>query len=213
MSPVSKAPAAPKSATPRPKTAKAAAPKAAKPTAEPKAKVPVVKAAAPKAAKPKAAPKAPSRAKATAADKAAQLEAAIAAASEGVNSPRKRAKRPVRSYGDIEALQALIVDKLDDDKAEELVVIDLRGKSPIADYIVVASGRSQRHVAAMADHLSRALKESGMGKARVEGLPQADWVLIDAGDVIVHLFRPEVRAFYQIEKIWSVESNHMVSST
>ena len=202
MSPVSKAPAAPKSAKPRPKTAKVA-----------DAKAPATaKVAQSKAGKPKAAAKAPAK-RATAAEKAAKLEAAIAAASEGTLSPRKRAKRPVRSYGDIEALQALIVEKLDDDKAEELVVIDLREKSPIADYIVVASGRSQRHVAAMADHLSRALKESGMGKARVEGLPQADWVLIDAGDVIVHLFRPEVRAFYQIEKIWSVESNHMVSST
>jgi ribosome-associated protein len=210
MSPVSKAPAAPKSAKPRPKTAKTAESSAAesKKTAKPKA----VAKAKPGADKPRAAPKP----RATAADKAAKLEAAIAAASEGVNTPRKRAKRPVRSYGDIEALQALIVEKLEDDKAEELVVIDLKEKSPLADYIVVASGRSQRHVAAMADHLSRALKESGMGKARVEGLPQADWVLIDAGDVIVHLFRPEVRAFYQIEKIWSVEpgkSGHLVSST
>ena len=84
------------------------------------------------------------------------------------------------------------------------MVIDLKGKSPLADAMIVASGRSQRHVAAMADHLSRALKEAGLGKARVEGMPHADWVLIDAGDVIVHLFRPEVRDFYQIEKIWSV---------
>jgi len=72
--------------------------------------------------------------------------------------------------------------------------------------MVVASGRSQRHVAAMADHLVRVLKESGFGKAQVEGLPHADWVLIDAGDVIIHLFRPEVRAFYQLEKIWSLDS-------
>jgi ribosome-associated protein len=85
------------------------------------------------------------------------------------------------------------------------VAIDLRGKSPLADAIVVASGRSQRHVAAMADRLLRTLKEHGFGRAQVEGLPQGDWVLIDAGDVIVHLFRPEVRAFYQIEKIWSVQ--------
>ena len=70
--------------------------------------------------------------------------------------------------------------------------------------MIIASGRSQRHVSAMADRLLRTLKESGFGKANVEGLPHADWVLIDAGDVIVHLFRPEVRAFYNIEKIWSV---------
>ncbi|MDO1560198.1 ribosome silencing factor [Brevundimonas sp. 2R-24] len=105
-------------------------------------------------------------------------------------------------------LQELILAKLDEDKAEDIVSIDLRGKSPMADTMIVASGRSHRHVGALADHLLRALKEAGMGRARVEGLPHCDWVLIDAGDVIVHLFRPEVRAFYNIEKIWSVESAH-----
>ena len=102
--------------------------------------------------------------------------------------------------------------RLDDDQAQEVVTIDLKGLSPLADYIVVASGRSQRHVAAVADHLLRALKDGGFGRAAVEGLPQADWVLVDAGDVIVHLFRPEVRAFYQIEKIWSVEPSHTAQS-
>ena len=106
----------------------------------------------------------------------------------------------------VEDLEALILAKLDEDKAEDIVLIDLKGKSPLADAIVVASGRSQRHVSAMADRLLRALKDAGFGKAAVEGLPHADWVLIDAGDVIVHLFRPEVRTFYQIEKIWSVQS-------
>ena len=109
---------------------------------------------------------------------------------------------------DSEVIQSVILSKLDDDKAEDVVVIDLQGKSPLADAIVVASGRSQRHVSALADHLLRALKDAGFGRAQVEGLPQADWVLIDAGDVIVHLFRPEVRSFYQIEKIWSVDSPH-----
>ena len=109
---------------------------------------------------------------------------------------------------DVHELQRVILTKLDDDKAEDVVVIDLQGKSQLADAIVVASGRSQRHVAALADHLQRALKDAGFGRSQVEGLPQADWVLIDAGDVIVHLFRPEVRAFYQIEKIWSVDSPH-----
>ena len=112
----------------------------------------------------------------------------------------------------LEALQALILGRLDDDKAEDVVMIDLAGKSPLADAVVVASGRSARHVAAMADHLLRTLKENGYGKAQVEGLPHADWVLIDAGDVIVHLFRPEVRAFYQIEKIWSLDSPHMTAT-
>ena len=105
----------------------------------------------------------------------------------------------------VEALLRLVLDKLDDDQAQDVVQIDLNGLSPLADHILIASGRSQRHVSAIADHLVRALKDAGRGKAATEGLPQADWVLIDAGDVIVHLFRPEVRAFYNIEKIWSVE--------
>ena len=86
--------------------------------------------------------------------------------------------------------------------------IDLKDKSSVADGLIVASGRSHRHVAALADRLLRTLKEQGYGKARVEGMPHCDWVLIDAGDVIVHVFRPEVRAFYNIEKIWSVDSPH-----
>jgi ribosome-associated protein len=124
--------------------------------------------------------------------------------------------------GDPEGLLALIQEKLEDDQAQDIVVIDLKDKSPLADYIVVASGRSQRHVGAIADHLQRGLKDAGLGRPSVEGLPQADWVLIDAGDVIIHLFRPEVRAFYRIEQIWSLEtpgamarppSSHMTDST
>jgi ribosome-associated protein len=102
-------------------------------------------------------------------------------------------------------LLPLILTSLDDDKAQDVVQIDLKGKSPMADAMVICSGRSQRHVAAMADHLLRKLKEAGFGRAQVEGLPHADWVLIDAGDVVVHLFRPEVRDFYKIERMWSVE--------
>jgi len=105
----------------------------------------------------------------------------------------------------VAALERLILNRLDDEKAQDVVFIDLREKSSVADGMIVASGRSHRHVGAMADHLLRALKDAGRGRARVEGLPHCDWVLIDAGDVIVHLFRPEVRAFYNIEKIWSVE--------
>jgi ribosome-associated protein len=103
------------------------------------------------------------------------------------------------------ALDRLLLNRLDDEKAQDIVFIDLKDKSSVADGMIVASGRSHRHVGAMADHLLRALKDAGYGRARVEGLPHCDWVLIDAGDVIVHLFRPEVRAFYNIEKIWSVE--------
>jgi len=115
------------------------------------------------------------------------------------------AEASVSDPGRVTAIEDLILSRLDDDKAQDVVFIDLKGKSPVADGLIVASGRSQRHVGAMADHLLRALKEAGYGKCRVEGMPHADWVLIDAGDVIVHLFRPEVRSFYNIEKIWSVE--------
>jgi len=96
----------------------------------------------------------------------------------------------------------LILARLDDMKAEDIVSIDLSGKSSIADAMVVASGRSQRHVAAVAENVVKALHEAGVTRIRVEGVRQADWVLIDAGDVIVHVFRPEVRDFYGLEKMW-----------
>jgi len=91
---------------------------------------------------------------------------------------------------------------LQDDKAEDIVVIELDGKSSIADCMVIASGRSQRHVAATAEHLIQRFKAEGIKPVPAEGLGQGDWVLIDGGDVIVHLFRPEVRAFYNLEKMW-----------
>jgi ribosome-associated protein len=103
-------------------------------------------------------------------------------------------------------LARLVAQQLDDDKAENILNIPLAGKSPMADAMVVASGRSARHVAALADHVSRKLKEAGASKVRVEGLPNADWVLIDAGDVIVHIFRPEVREFYNLERIWASDT-------
>lgn len=102
-------------------------------------------------------------------------------------------------------LSELAVKSLDDDKAEDIVVIDLAGKTSIADYMVVASGRSSRQVGAMAEHLREKLKLAGAPAVEIEGLAQADWVLIDAGDVIIHLFRPEVRTFYNLEKMWGVE--------
>nr|WP_248286834.1 ribosome silencing factor [Brevundimonas pishanensis] len=105
-------------------------------------------------------------------------------------------------------LENAILAKLDFDKAQDIVLIDLRGKSPMSDAMIVASGRSHRHVGALADHLLRLFKDMGLGKVKVEGLPHCDWVLLDAGDVIVHLFRPEVRTFYNIEKIWAVDSAH-----
>mgnify|MGYP006278971013 FL=1 len=93
---------------------------------------------------------------------------------------------------------------LEDDKAEDVVSIDLSGKSTVCDFMVIASGRSNRHVGAIADHVITRLKDAGRGASRVEGLKTCDWVLIDAGDVVVHLFRPEVRDFYDLEKLWSV---------
>jgi ribosome-associated protein len=131
--------------------------------------------------------------KAPAAKKAA---GAKAAAREEVRS-QAQAGLPTDKAAD------LILKALDDDKAEDIVSIDIKGKSSVADMLIVASGRSQRHVAALADHLLQKLKEAGATYLKVEGLPHADWVLVDAGDVIVHLFRPDVRTFYNIERIWS----------
>ena len=121
-------------------------------------------------------------------------------------TPRRAS--PTRSaipeMGDAE-LSPLILALLDDAKAEEIVTIDLRGKSSIADTMIVSQGRSNRHVGAIADRVLQGLKESGRGRVRVEGLPACDWVLVDAGDVILHVFRPEVRAFYNLEKMWSAD--------
>lgn len=128
-----------------------------------------------------------------------------------MRSPREGAPRstPPSGFASFRAkpnsLLEIVLDTLDDAKAEDVVNIDLKGKTSIGDHMVVASGRSQRHVGAMADQLARRLKDAGYGRARVEGLPHADWVLIDAGDVIVHIFRPEVREFYNLEKMWSAD--------
>ena len=102
----------------------------------------------------------------------------------------------------------VILNCLDDAKAEGIVAVDIIGKSSLADHMVVASGRSQRHVGAVADQMINALRDAGFGKPRIEGLPHCDWVLVDAGDVIVHIFRPEVRSFYNLEKIWADDSTH-----
>jgi len=104
-----------------------------------------------------------------------------------------------------EALHGLVLRSLDDDKAVDVVSIPLSGKSNIADYMVIASGRSTRQVAAMAEKLSERIKRDLGRGVRIEGLPVADWVLIDADDVIVHLFRPEVRSFYNLERMWAFE--------
>jgi ribosome-associated protein len=102
---------------------------------------------------------------------------------------------------DAEEILRMVLARLDDMKAEDILTIDLREKSSIGDYMVVSSGRSQRHVGSVADRVVEDLHKAGV-RARVEGQPHCDWVLIDAGDVIVHVFRPEVRAFYNLERMW-----------
>ena len=113
----------------------------------------------------------------------------------------------------VEALHALILHQLDEDQAQETISIPLAGKSNIADYMVIASGRSTRHVSAIADKLAQRVKQETGQPVRIEGLPNADWVLIDAGDVIVHLFRPEVRSFYNLERMWSLGEAPPVPTT
>ncbi|MEX2644380.1 MAG: ribosome silencing factor [Acetobacterales bacterium] len=101
-------------------------------------------------------------------------------------------------------LAGLIASSLEDDKAEDVTRIELQGKSSFADCMIIASGRSARHVKAVTDHLVERLKAAGHARITVEGTRQCDWVLVDAGDIVVHIFRPEVRAFYNLEKMWSV---------
>lgn len=113
-------------------------------------------------------------------------------------SPRKSTETPLSP----EQIKALIFTSLDADKAEDIEIIDLDQKSSLADYIVIATGTSSRHVSALAGKLVDKLLEAGVKSPRTEGERQGDWVIVDAGDVIVHLFRPEVRAFYNIEKMW-----------
>lgn len=113
----------------------------------------------------------------------------------------------------VAALHALVLQSLDDDQAQDTITIPLEGKSSIADHMVIASGRSSRQVASMAQKLAERIKAETGRSARVEGLPVADWVLIDAGDVIVHLFRPEVRSFYNLERMWGFVDTPQAAGT
>ncbi|MFO1087318.1 MAG: nicotinate-nucleotide adenylyltransferase [Reyranellaceae bacterium] len=144
-----------------------------------------------------------------------RLDSHSATAIRAVRPPRAKAKgKPISATirqlpdrsKDTDALLALVRRSLDDDKAEDVVVIDLAGKSAFADYMVIASGRSNRQVVAIADHLAERLKQAGHGYTPVEGKEAGDWVLVDAGDVVVHVFRPETRAFYALEKMWALEA-------
>lgn len=118
-----------------------------------------------------------------------------------------------RSPADVDKLHKLVLQSLDDDQALEVVSIPLEGKSSIADHMVVASGRSTRQVAAMATKLADRVKKEFGKSARIEGLPAADWVLIDVDDVIVHLFRPEVRSFYNLERMWAFGDEPVTAAT
>jgi ribosome-associated protein len=115
--------------------------------------------------------------------------------------PRPTASAPAPGQASEEVL-ALVLKSVDDDKAEDIVQIDLRGRSDVADYMVICSGRSSRQVASISEKLADRLKQEMRISVRMEGKETGDWVLIDAGDVIVHVFRPEVREFYQLEKMW-----------
>lgn len=202
------------------KKAVSVAKKPASAKAAPKAKAAASKAAAPKAtglkakpvkktapAKTRAPAKAPTKAKAPArARTSARAKPATKARAAAVTARQKAAAaKQIADRKHVAAMLKLVTSSLEDDKAENIIAIDLSGKTPMADYMVVASGRSGRHVAAVADHLMRRLKTEGFGLARVEGMTQGDWVLIDAGDIIIHVFRPEVREFYRLEKMWAAD--------
>jgi ribosome-associated protein len=127
----------------------------------------------------------------------------------GVSKTRKTSTKGKTSTNEVSQAPAaeqtlnLILSRLDDMKAEETVTIDLRGKSAFSDYMIVTSGRANRHVGAIAENVAKGLKENGIKGIHIEGLPNCDWVLIDSGDVIVHVFRPEVREFYNLERMWT----------
>ena len=124
---------------------------------------------------------------------------------EVVTIPRTRKAVAKPTAEKTQDLLKIVETSLDGDKAEDIVAIDLRGKSTIADYMVIATGRNSRQLAAMASHLDEKLTKAGVARVSVEGKNQGDWVLLDGGDVVVHLFRPEVRTFYALEKMWGAE--------
>jgi ribosome-associated protein len=133
--------------------------------------------------------------------------------------PVKSAKKPVpkapprRTSEPQDKLRDIAIQAMEDRQAEDIVVIDMEGKSPMADYMLVGTGRSSRQVAAIGQHLREVLQKAGVKKLRIEGLPQGDWVLVDAGDIIIHVFRPEVRKFYNIERIWGLDLPDEVRSS
>ena len=159
-------------------------------------KAPAKKAAAKGAAAPKKA----------AAPKVAKSTAGKPTTTKSVIAKKPAPKKPVAAdvaHDSATETLKLVLARLDDMKAEETVTIDLRGMSAFSDYLVVTTGRSNRHVGAVAENVAKGLKEAGQKKLHVEGMTNCDWVLIDTGEVILHVFRPEVREFYNIERLWA----------
>lgn len=181
------------------KTAAAAAPEAAPDLAPKPRRVPKPKAVAESVVAPAAKP----RTRKAAAAPAEAAAVPVKAKAKAKATPRPRAKKAAAPPQ--RALLDLVVKTIDDNKGEDIVAIDLAGKSSIADFMVVASGRSARQVGALSGYVVEAVEKAGFGPCRTEGKRAGDWVLIDAGDVIVHLFRPEVRAFYNLEKMWQAD--------
>jgi len=134
-------------------------------------------------------------------------EGVVLSSEPNLGLPARAAARPETDYTSDELL-AVVMTSIEDDKAEEIVQIDLRGRSDVADYMVICSGRSTRQVSAISEKLAEKLKATFHFTAKMEGRETGDWVLLDAGDVVVHVFRPEVREFYQLEKIWAAGSAH-----
>jgi ribosome-associated protein len=125
-------------------------------------------------------------------------------------SAAARAKKVKTESSELDRLQAVIVGSLDDDKAENIVTMDLEGKAMFCDRMVIASGLADRQITAMAQHLSEKLKDAGLKRVQVEGAGGSDWVLIDAGDIVVHLFKPEARTMYALEKMWGEDLDEAV---
>ena len=137
--------------------------------------------------------------------KAPSKAAGSKASGKSAKTPRKTSTQAaaLKAQPDADKTLNMILSRLDDMKAEETITIDLRGKSAFSDYMIVTSGRANRHVGAIAENVTKTLKENGIKNIHVEGLSNCDWVLIDSGDVVVHVFRPEVREFYNLERLWT----------
>jgi ribosome-associated protein len=138
------------------------------------------------------------------AKRATKAAAPKAASAKPARPKAKAAKIKQEAPAPEETVLSRVLKSLDDDKAEDIVTIEMDGRSSLCDAIVIATGRSSRHVASIAEHLARKLKDAGYGTRPVDGVKQGDWALVDAGDVIVHIFRPEVRTYYDLEGMWSV---------